>query len=160
MRNRLPAYTILEVIIAMLITAVLIGIIYSAFTIVNRAYLSFDKKQGGLSSLLQVDRLLKRDFSASAIVWQTGHGIAMSNDSAAVSYTLLPGQIIRTAQITDTFKVQMAFYRVSFENQPLNGIDTDTARRKLDDLELKLYFGTDTIPFHYHKYYSSADLFQ
>lgn len=159
MQGKLPAYTILEVIITMLITAILVGITYTAYTIVSQSYLSFNSKHSELGTVLQLDKLLKKDFSRPGLIFKTSNGIDLKGDSLMVSYSFLPDQVLRTQGVTDTFKVKTTSMAMLFEGQPVE-MTAPEPGTLLDELTLELIIGKEKIPYHYYKTYSSAELLQ
>ena len=53
--NKLQAFTIMEVTIAMLLSAIVIGITYTVFSIVSRSYRSYTNKHEEMNRLLLLD---------------------------------------------------------------------------------------------------------
>lgn len=158
--TKLAAFTILEMTIAMLVAAILIGMTYTAYGIVSRSYLSFIGKNKDMENAVQLDKLLKKDFFRASAISGDKHTIVLKTDSDKVTYTFNPDVITRTQGITDTFKVQIVSVGTSFENHPTDDNPTPVSQGLLDDLELTISCQDQNIPYHYHKQYSSVNLFQ
>jgi len=159
-RNKIKAFTIMEVTITMMIAAILMGITYTAYSIVSRSYLSFNTKNKDMAELEQLDGLLKKDFDRAEIILKETDGISIKHTDRTVSYQFNPDYIIRTAGITDTFKIKTGEITTSFEGRPVNEANASQEQNRLDQLDLNLLFQNEKIPYHYYKQYSSVNLIQ
>jgi len=160
---RLPAFTVLELTLAMLISAVVLGIAYSGYSLVSKSYSRYQNRNEKLATLARLDELLKKDFYKADYIGLDSSGIRFVKDSILLSgYSLIPHGLIRRSGIIDSFKVEIPDFISSFEGDILNrniipiGLNKEDAR--IDELSIKLIFESDTIPFHYLKKYSSLDL--
>src|SRR6187402_369647 len=98
--SHLAAFTILELTISMLISAILIGITYAAYTIMSHAYLGFNDKHKAMGMLVQIDHLIKKDFEQSDhILWKNNELLFKDSDNV-ISYQFTPNYIIRHSLIT------------------------------------------------------------
>jgi Tfp pilus assembly protein PilE len=158
--HRVKAFTIMEVTITMLIAAILIGITYTAYSIIVKSYISFSKKNEDMAVLVRLDELLKKDFAHSEIILKDNNGISFNSDDHVVKYQFNPDFIVRTTTRADTFKVKTGVINTTFENQAVNEVSATDEQNRLDDLDLILLFQDEKIPYHYHKQYSSANLIQ
>ena len=150
----------MEITITMLLAAIVISITYTAYTIINGSYLVFTRKNDEMAQVVQLDRLLKKDFYQAASISRNNQKILFRTDSADISYEFGPGQVIRTQGITDTFKIQTEVMSTSFENQPLPDLPATDQPGLLDDMAWTIILQNEKIPYHYHKQYSSVNLFQ
>lgn len=150
----------MEMIIAMMISALLIGTTYTAYVIISRSYLSYTRKNKEMAMVIQLDRLLQKDFSKAIAITREEGNIRFKTDSITILYTFNPDFITRTQGIRDTFAVQTELLNTTFEGQQSNVQPTDDSESLLDDLELTILLQKQKIPYHYHKIYSSTDLFQ
>lgn len=158
--NKLNAFTIMEVTIAMMVSAILILIVYTAFSVVSSSYHSFLFKNEESAGLVQLDRLLQRDFRRADMIIKNDSGILLKNNKSSVSYILNNNYIVRVSGITDTFKVKTESTHMTFEQQPVSMVTQDPVSNRIDELELDLLSHNEKITFHYFKLYSSADLFK
>lgn len=147
----------MEVTVAMLLAAIVIGITYAAFSIVNKSYLSFHNKNDNRAVLIRLDELLQKDFTHFDVITKTPNGLLFRNDRDSVKYELDSALILRTSTITDTFKVITAEMISTFNGQP---VAADKAQNIIDDVGLTILFENEKIPYHYHKDYSSANLIE
>lgn len=149
----------MEVIITMLITAILIGITYTVYSIISKSYSSFNTKNTDIALVLTLDNLLKKDFDRAEIILKDTDGIAIRNSIRTVRYKFNPDNIIRIGAETDTFKIKTDTISAAFETDPVNGKGTLEERNRLDEVNLSLILQNEKITYHYHKVYSSANLF-
>jgi Tfp pilus assembly protein PilE len=152
--QQLKAFTIMEVTITMLIAVIVIGITYTAYTIVNKSFLNYKSKNEDIALLARIDHLIRRDFEQATIVEgdQTGINIIKSGQPS-IHYEITPGYILRKATVTDTFKVNSSDVKAYFEG-------TDRQYDRIDELTFTIHDQDDLIPYHYFKQYSSANLIQ
>jgi hypothetical protein len=158
--TKLNAFTIMEITITMLLAGLVISITYTAYTIISGSYLGFTNKNREIAEVIQLDRLLKKDFYRASSISGNNQKILFRTDSADIRYEFAPDRVTRTQGITDTFKIQTETMSVTFENQPLHDSLTTDRPGLLDDMEWKIILQNEKIPYHYHKQYSSVNLFQ
>lgn len=155
---KLRSFTIMETIIVMIVAAILIGFSYSAYLIVSRSFLSFSAKNRDMQTVLQLDRLLKKDFVQARLITRAGQHLIFRTDSVVTDYEFHQDYITRTKGLTDTFYVRSESPVTGFEERA-DSTATDTGSR-IDDLQLSVWLQKTKIPYHYHKLYSSENLFQ
>jgi Tfp pilus assembly protein PilE len=156
--KKVSAFTILEVTIAMLIAALLIGITYTAYSIIVKSYSSFNRKNQDMAVLVRLDEWLKKDFDHADTVLKDTAGIMLCSADRRVKYQFDPDFIVRTEIRADTFKIKTENIITSFEGQPVTEFAAGEEQNRLDDLSLVILFRDEKIPYHYHKQYSSANL--
>ncbi len=159
-KHRLKAFTIIEVTITMLVSAILIGITYTSYSIVSKSYRSFNVKNDDMAALETLDGLLKKDFIKAEIILKDSTGISFNSPGHIVKYIFAPDFIVRTSGITDTFKIATEKINTSFEKQPVNEVNLSDEQNRLDELDIDMIFQNEKIPYHYYKQYSSVNLIQ
>lgn len=159
-KQRVKAFTIMEVSITMLLAAILIGITYTAYSIVSKSYLSFNAKNGEMATLERLDELLKKDFRNAEIVQKDSGGIAFQSPDYSIRYEFDPAYILRISTITDTFRVSTENINTTFEGQAVNEVNPSGELNRLDELQFDLLYQNKKIPYHYFKQYSSSNLIQ
>lgn len=158
--HKVSAFTIMEIIIAMMISAILISITFTAYAIFFRSYQSFNLKNKEMATILKLDELIKRDFRHADMIGKNQDGIYFKSDQDSITYTFKPDYILRVSTIMDTFKVSSGDNRFSFEQQPVMEVKPEREQNRIDDMELVLLYQSEKMTYHYHKTYSSANLFQ
>ena len=162
---RVKAFTILELMIAMLISGIVIGITYSSYIIVHKSYLAFKTKNEEMAVITQIDQVLKRDFNRAEMITGGGNMIRIkTTDSTMIAYKFNAAYIIRTSTVNDTFKVNIDHQQLLFEHHiqvvPMDAFDIPPETNRIDELSYEIAYRGEVIPYHYLKAYSSANLIQ
>src|ERR1700761_349032 len=104
--KKLRAFTIMEMVIAMLIAAIVIGMTYAVYTIVVRSCRSFDDRHRQMAALLQLNKLLKKDIEEADLVSRTDTDlITLKRADQTLTYRIRSGWIVRVGVEADTFKM-------------------------------------------------------
>nr|WP_146749917.1 hypothetical protein [Mucilaginibacter rubeus] len=159
-KNKLPAFTIMELTVAMLISAIVIGLMYSAYAIISHSYLSFVDRNNNTDMLASLDQRLNRDIDKAEMIYRDSNTVTMSSHIDTVIYRFQADRVIRQKLLADTFKVSTESFITSFESVPVEGNPAGGEEKKIDDLQIVLLAERQKIPYHYHKTYSSVNLFQ
>jgi len=160
MNKRVKAFTIMEISVVMLISAIVIGIAYTAFNIINQSYRSFQHKNEDVAVLIRLDELLRKDFLRANSISKTTNGIFVKTGNDSVTYEFEPDFTVRTSTIIDTFKLNVQDIFTNFEASPLTAINPVTEQNRIDELDFSILFGNEKIPYYYHKQYSSTNLIE
>lgn len=147
----------MEVTVAMLLSAICIGIAYSAYDIIGNYYRSFQQKNEKADALLAIREVLSKDFQRSKLVMNTSEGMVLEQDSLSIHYIFEANQILRKTPSlrTDTFKVNWKDKYVGFEGVEI--LEPDT----IDLLKIKVNLDQHTlVPLTFYKHYSAQNLFQ
>lgn len=155
MNKKLPAFTLMEVTIAMLIAAIAIAITFTTYRIVGGAYFNFSKKQEMVATLTTIDKLLKKDFLNAKSIVKTADGVFLEVNKGIVTYSFKDSYVLRDqfSLRIDTFKLQVNELNFSFEK------DIVEEGKEVDQLNFKTQLEGDFIPLQYQKTYSAQDLF-
>jgi Tfp pilus assembly protein PilE len=160
MKQKVKAFTIMEVTITMLITGLIIGITYTSYSIVIKSYHSFTTKNDSMAVLVSLDHVLKRDFDRADSILKDSAGITVKKNDMSIKYVFMPDFIVRNSLKTDTFKVQTQEVMTSFDNIPIIEMQATAEQNRIDGLDFTLVFQNEKIPYHYRKLYSSENLIQ
>ncbi|TDQ11569.1 hypothetical protein [Pedobacter metabolipauper] len=155
LNKKIPAFTIMEVTISMLIAGICIGITFTAYQIISGTYRNFDKKQEKIALFTTVDKLLKQDFVNARNILKADDGLAFQMEQGTISYSFNKDYVVRDqfALHADTFKLQINAPVFLFEGQsPDNGTS-------VDQFNFTTLVDGILIPLQYHKSYSAQDLF-
>lgn len=169
---KVKAFTMMEVAVSMAITAIVISMSYTIYAIISKGYINFNRQSDEFATLIQLDNLLKRDFSEASLLVLIPGGLLVQKDSNRVMYVFKEDAVIRKSSIRDTFKVIALQKSYLFEGLPVNNaleninvgkITLDTLaleRSRIDELKLLVRFREENIPYTYYKRYSSTNLMQ
>jgi type II secretory pathway component PulJ len=151
-KSRVPAFTILEMVITMMISALIMGFALTAYLLILRANASIQQKNGWTVEVLQLDKTIQRDIDRGLKVLKTTNGIMITDSADSVSYAFNAAYIVRISRRIDTTKLQVEDLQTVFEQQPAE-------KGLVDEISFKVTCNQQTIFLIFHKYYSSADLF-
>lgn len=156
LKKKLPAFTLMEVTIAMLIAAIAIAITFTAYRIVSGSYIGFSKKQVELAGFVNLDKLLKQDFMTAKNVLKSSTGMLMETEDGLIRYEIDKDYVIRDqfSLRIDTFKLTTNNTEFFFEK---NTVDDGNA---IDQFGFETLVLGQLVPLHYHKLYSAQDLFK
>ncbi|WP_423147020.1 PulJ/GspJ family protein [Rubrolithibacter danxiaensis] len=152
--NKIKAYTILELTIAMLISAIVIGIAFSSYTILNKLYHVFNSKNKSITEFSLTNKILRKDFLQAKRIMKTESGIQTIDDKGIVSYRFLKDYILRNQYDirTDTLRLLNEYVVCSFENREASIGDI------VDRLNFSTKIDNQVIMLDFIKEYSSEDL--
>jgi Tfp pilus assembly protein FimT len=159
-RRRVSAFTIMEMTIAMLISALVIMTAYTAFRDIKNYYTDFNRKQARLQLLLRLDELLKKDFDKSDKITSEPGKIVFKFTPGQVEYDFTADYILRLSNITDTFRLKSSSLAIYFHQQMLEAADSTPAGHEnyIDELSFLVHNDQQNFPYHYFKRYSSENL--
>jgi type II secretory pathway component PulJ len=152
--HKLAAFTIMEVTVSMLIAAIAIAITYTAYSIINRSYSSYDQKNKKIAEFIMADKLLKQDFMLADKIIRTEQGIILESGQGVIQYEFTDSSILRDQYSlrVDTFQLKENQYVPLFENS-----EADIGER-LDQLKLQTTWEGEMINLNYSKIYSAENL--
>ncbi len=137
--QKIKAYTLMEVTVAMLLSAITITICYTAYGIMTNYFKTFH------------DNVQKSNY-----LLKTTKGFELLQDSTHINYLVNDDYVLRQLNElrTDTFKLKVAELKSFFEYKEIMEPDT------IDQINFKLFIQKDVpITIQINKYYSAAALF-
>lgn len=153
---KIKAYTLFEVTIAMLLSAICIAICYSAYGIIAKYYAGFQQKNQTADVVLTLRHVLERDFLKSNMVLKNEEGVELQQDSSKTYYIFSPDAVLRKSGElhTDTFKLKPSEVGFFFEGREV--LEPDT----IDELRFKMNLDQRIqVPIQLSKTYSAQNLF-
>jgi len=156
LNSKVPAFTLMEVTIAMLIAGIAIAITFTTYRVVSGSYAGFTRKQNELAGFVTLDKLLKQDFMAAIKVLKTAEGLTMQMEGGLINYRVEPSFILRDqfSLRTDTFKLLINEPGFSFENEAVE------EGQVIDQFGFETSVQGQLITNHYQKLYSAQELFE
>jgi len=149
--RRIKSYTIIEMLVVMLISALSIGITYTCYILVTKQYLSYKKNSDELAQVFLMDKLLTRDIAGSKKIERTSEGLQCYFQREIISYEFTDSYVLRHAAIVDTFHISIP-EETSFkwfdkiENIPGNLVD---------EVSFAATYKEEKINFYYKKQYGA-----
>ncbi|RQO69383.1 hypothetical protein DBR43_14955 [Pedobacter sp. KBW06] len=156
LNKKLPAFTLMEVTIAMLIAAIAVAVTFTAYRIVSGSYLNFVRKQDRVAVFITADKLLKQDFLKARKIIKVQDGLALEMEDGMVNYNFNNAYLFRDqfSLRTDTFRLRIDKLNFLFENEVVADGDP------VDQCSFETEIDKQTISLYYQKTYSAKDLFQ
>lgn len=155
--QKIRAYTLIEVAVAMLLAGICISICYTAYGIINNYYQNFQQKNQTTDQVLTLKHVLEKDFLQSKSILRSEKGIKLDQDSTAINYLFEQGYILREIPEfhTDTFKIAAQDLRLAFESVE---VQEDSL---VDEIKFTVILAKGiTVPMQVNKHYSSENLFK
>lgn len=110
MNRRIPSFTIIEMIMAMLISSVVIGIVYYIFLLLNHQFAGYQDRSAVINEYLLFQKALQTDMErADAIEYPSEKVLVLrrSVDDQPVQYDFYDNFIVRTiGDYRDSFSIQ------------------------------------------------------
>jgi len=156
LNKKLPAFTLMEVTIAMLIAAIAIAITFTAYRIISGSYFNFIRKQDRVAIFITADKLLKQDFLKARKIIKVQDGLTFEMEEGFVNYNFNNAYLLRDqfSLRTDTFKLKIDKLNFLFENEVV------TEGNPVDQCSFETEIDKQTISLYFQKTYSAKDLFQ
>ncbi|MBO0361133.1 prepilin-type N-terminal cleavage/methylation domain-containing protein [Hymenobacter sp. BT186] len=153
---RLNAFTLLETMMAMALSAVVISAAYLTLQVIQRQQ---QASLRSLSSVTQVSTLqwvLARDFRQSTHVRLTGQRLLCQQGETVIEYDLLDSCIVRQQHLVqDTFQVRVLDYAGYFKTAPVsNKLGT------IDEVVLTVCSRQDTLVLEAAAWYDTQQLLE
>ncbi len=153
---KIPAFTLMEVTIAMLIAGIAIAITFTTYRIVSGSYIGFSKKQNELAEFTRLDKLLKKDFMNARSIVKSPGGLMVAFEQGVISYQIDKDFVLRNqfSIRTDTFSLKMDKTSFLFEK------DEVADGQAIDQFGFEAVVQGQVIPLSYRKIYSAQNLFK
>lgn len=153
--QRIEAYTLMEVAIAMLLAAICISICYTAYGMVGDYFQAFQKRNAAAEEVLTLRRTMEKDILRGRYLIRSTDGIDIVGDSLGISYHFAEKAVLRKLKDlrTDSFHVTAAQTHFLFEGREALELDT------VDQVNFMLTPDKQSaIPIALTKLYSAHDL--
>lgn len=153
---RIKAYTLLEVTIAMLITALAVGIMYSSYSLTMKLYAKYADRQRRQSYIAGLSSVLNKDLfrCESAKIINNSEVELRESSGKVITYRFLQDCILRNLQDgrSDTFKLAENKVQFFFEGRSLHNNDC------FDQMLLSAKADSIWVSFSFSKVYSSEQI--
>lgn len=114
--KKVAAFTLMELLITMMISSIVIGLCYSAYSFTYKEFLLFKKVKQEVVDAMQFNSLLNSEFqNAEKIVYSEHQLLFYFENNNTLSYELNDSLIIRKeSEIIDTFHLKATNVKASF----------------------------------------------
>jgi len=145
MKKRLAAFTIPELMIVMLLSAVVISAMYVLLQFSFSNYFRYLTSTEKLNRISRMNYLLTKDINTSAVLQKTATGFTFTALNKVVSYTIQDSMLMRKDVITDTLYASAITYELFMNELPI--ISPELA----DRIQLKLMYKGEELFMQYNK---------
>ncbi|WP_443946642.1 hypothetical protein ACJVDH_05935 [Pedobacter sp. AW1-32] len=155
--NRITAYTLMEITIAMLLSAICMVICYSAYDLISAYYRNFRDKNEANDAVFGLKHAMIHDLSKGKYLIRTAQGFEVLNKDTTITYQFNEEYILRDLgeQHTDTFFLKTTNLQFHFEQKEVSEMDT------VDQVDFSVQLDSNTrVPMRMTKRYSAQDLFR
>jgi len=154
--RKVKAFTLFELLVVMLISAILLGIVYYALQIANGRYISFTSETGRLLQLKTLIHTMQRDLEKADDVLAEGDHFRCSSQSTEVTYTIGSESIRRTVHGTEEiFPCKPDAYAYFFD-----GVAIKSGQGPINGIEFTFKMKGETLMFTLNRYGSFYDRFK
>ena len=145
MKKRLAAFTIPELMVVMLLSAVVISAMYVLLQFSFSNYFRYLTSTEKLNRISRMNYLLTKDINTSAVLQKTATGFTFTALNKVVSYTIQDSMLMRKDVITDTLYASAITYELFMNELPI--ISPELA----DRIQLKLMYKGEELFMQYNK---------
>jgi type II secretory pathway component PulJ len=148
-KNKLPGFTLADVLVGMLISSIVLTSAYSGFERISVLFRSFKKNNEKIHDLTLFNRLLVQDFSRCNYISGESNAIRCIYNDREVDYTFSETYVLRKYSRVDTFNLGVK----NVSMIPLSEEDYFSAP-VISECKLQLN-SEDSLFFHYKKEYAA-----
>jgi len=156
MAGRIKAFTLQEILIALVIAAIVISAAFYSYGVIQTAYLAYQKTTEQSLEIKTLDVLLKEDFAKADYVIKSSDGIICMINENEVNYLFKQDYVTRTVSIlTEYFKVKPEAVHLFFDK-----LAVENNNELIDELSYNAIDNDKLFYFHYNKIYGADKLIQ
>lgn len=142
----IKAFSIVEVMVSMVITAIIVGLIFGVFTIVSEQIMTFKKENEQTADFNRLSySLSKAVFDSEKMIARENGVFFQTYDGDTIFYQKEEAYLIRKAPtFTDTFKIQLNEIRI-------DSVFNSKKSKVFQKLELQLIINENNVPLRFYK---------
>jgi len=118
MKGFINAFTIVEAVVSMVVTAIIVGIIFLIFSITSERLLDFTRQNAGISDVNRFSYSVSKSvFEAEGMINDNGNLVFKSYDGNKTAYFFKENYVLRSQEsFTDTFYMAKGSFRLDTLN--------------------------------------------
>jgi len=155
LNNRFAAFTIFELLIAMVLTSILVTMALVGLGLLKKQQIIYNQGNEQMMAIRQLKDWLKIDQERCSYLIREGNNLICAYEKRKVVYKITPEQIIRSQfsnqMPIDTFWVSTAKWDTQFLNR-------NQEKGIIDKFNLEVVYGEQPYPIVIHKNYSASNL--
>jgi len=168
MSTKIPAFTLFELILGMLLSAIVIGMVYGAWFLFMKVYTRYTENAMAQSELQVFKRVLGADVEKAALLRIIEGDLVLLDTGGRdwLRYHVGTDEVIRLQdRIADTFKLSQVMLQPFFEGKAIvegDVVEEDPAivQVLVDELQFRFVFAERPVLFSVWKQYSAQQLFK
>lgn len=143
--KRLKAFTLIELLIGMILSAIIISFAYSCYSILAKEFLSYKDVKKQINETITLNSILNNDFVNSEFIYYKDDVLTIEKKGSKQEYSFLENTILRTdGEVTDTFhfsasKINIGYLKESDHSAQILVNDFSFVAKVLDENE-SFYF--------------------
>lgn len=155
--KRLKAFTLMELLVAMLISTIVVGISYQAYHIVYQQYMSYRKNNQLINNVFMLHTALQTDFMNAKFVNKKEDAVVMKDkDGNKIIYFFDQNYILRNVnEMQDTFFVSANDMHLKFISE-----DQKATEGIIDEFYFTSLVAGEEEHFHFSKTYAADVLME
>lgn len=154
MKNKVNAFTLFELVLGMLLSAIVIGMVYNAWFIISKVADGYVKAGKRQSELLVFKKALSADVAKAAEIRYAAGAIIILDTLGGengLSYEVQDSLLIRKSSQQDTFRLKRLNIQTLFDGK-------EKSEGLIDQIKLSFYEQKEQLRISVHKSYSSEQL--
>ncbi|TCC99768.1 PulJ/GspJ family protein [Pedobacter psychroterrae] len=154
-QGRIKSFTLFEIVLAMMLAGIVVGMAYTAFTLFSKIYRDYHAKTISHADVQLLRKLFDEDLGSASVVSSSGDQIRFNglSDSSGSRYLVYPDFLIRQKDnLPDTFKMKNLALITFFEGR-------EVSNSIVDQMVFRFEFEGSPILISVTKSYSAEDLF-
>lgn len=115
--TKIKSFTLSELLVVMIITAIVVGIAFSVLNLVNKQIRGIEKNFSKNTELSLFEQQLWQDFNLHNKVWYSNNTITFTSDIDTTAYIFNPEYILKNK---DTIKIKVDITELYYEGRKVN----------------------------------------
>jgi hypothetical protein len=149
--RKIRSYTIMEMIVVMIISAIVVGTAYNTYRIVFQQYLTMRNTSEILRQMSLLDVLISRDVDNCNYIRRTHEGFSCHYEINEINYYLEKDLVLRAeGLVMDTFRISPLNIDMKYNN-----VDVMQVSSYVDRITFEHRYKDETISFAFQKKYGA-----
>jgi prepilin-type N-terminal cleavage/methylation domain-containing protein len=150
--KKIKAFTLIELLIGMIISALVISFAYTAYILMHRQFLKYKDNRKQITDTMTLNTILNNDFSGSQWVYYQEESLVFSTPGNTLEYIFGDSMMVRIAgEVSDTFHLSPQNVLINHIAEP----NDNSSLRLVNELSFTANVLGETEPFHFTKNYSA-----
>ncbi|MCT4581135.1 MAG: prepilin-type N-terminal cleavage/methylation domain-containing protein [Flavobacteriales bacterium] len=127
MQQKVNGFTLLEAMVALLLSSILVVFTFSLYHNFNQYYFIYAQQTERLNTILHFKQTFNQDWNKALLITSSEKQLFLANHQQTITYDFLDSTIVRTGNIATTFHlIPTAFSsRSNFNNEKITQIELE-----------------------------------